>query len=307
MRLIFFRIYGMMGEEKTEKRGYGMLIDFHTHVFPDKLAPHAVEALTAGIYAQQGADYGNGQPLNVCMPTVSGLTALMQRAGVDRSVCLSVATNVHQQSAVNRFAYTVAQYGKAHGNVLYAFGAVHPLAPDWAEQLDTIARIGLSGVKLHPQFQETDFDAPEMLRLLRRAGELHLPVIFHAGEDIGLPPPTRTTPQKIRNVLDRIGGCTLIAAHLGGWQMWDDVERYLVGTPVYLDTAFISRFLPQEQCLRIIRAHGADRILFGSDAPWENPADTLQYLRTMPLTDAEFAKITHRNALRLLGEDPSDD
>ena len=277
-----------------------MVIDFHTHIFPDRLAPRALDALKLGIYRQQGADYRQGEALNVCMPTAEGLLALMQQAGIDKSVCLSVATNVHQQSAVNRFAYTIPQYGKAHGNSLYAFGAVHPQAPDWAEQLDTIARIGLSGVKLHPQFQETDFDAPEMLRIMRKAAQLGLPVIFHAGEDIGLPPPTRTTPQKIRNVLDKIDGCTLIAAHLGGWEMWDDVERYLVGTPVYFDTAFISRFLTQEQCLRIIRNHGADRILFGSDAPWENPADTLRYLRGLPLTEEEFAKITHRNALRLL-------
>lgn len=288
------------------KRVNRMIIDFHTHVFPDKLAPHAVEALVQGIYSQQGADYRMGETLNVCMPTVAGLTSLMQRAGVDRSVMLSVATNAHQQTAVNRFAYTVAQYGKAHGNVLYAFGAVHPQAEDWAEQLDTVAKIGLSGVKLHPQFQETYFDSPEMIRLLRRAASLGLPVVFHAGEDIGLPPPTRTTPQRVLNAFEKADGCTLIAAHLGGWKMWDDVERYLVGTPVYFDTAFISRFVPPEQCLRIIRAHGSEKILFGSDAPWEDPADTLRYLRALPLTADEWANITHRNALRLLKEEQYD-
>ena len=79
------------------------------------------------------------------------------------------------------------------------------------------------------------------------------------------------------------------------------VEEYLVGTPIFLDTAYIAQFLPPEQCLRIIRNHGADKVLFGSDSPWEDPADTLQYLRSLGLTDDELEQITHRNAARILG------
>ena len=95
-------------------------------------------------------------------------------------------------------------------------------------------------------------------------------------------------------------GSNLVAAHLGGWAQWDDVERYLVGTNINLDTAYIRLFIPPEQCLRIIRNHGADKILFGSDSPWEDPADTLKFLQSLNLTEQELALITHQNAQRLL-------
>ena len=97
-------------------------------------------------------------------------------------------------------------------------------------------------------------------------------------------------------------GSHLIAAHFGGWAEWDDVEQYLVGTPIHFDTAFIRQFIDPAQCLRMIRAHGADKVVFGSDSPWEDPADTLAFLQSLGLTEQELALITHQNAQRLLGE-----
>lgn len=78
------------------------------------------------------------------------------------------------------------------------------------------------------------------------------------------------------------------------------MERYLVGTPMLFDTAFISRFIAPEQCVRIFRSHGTEKVLFGSDTPWESPSETLHFLRALPLTEKEFAQITHENAERIL-------
>ena len=139
-------------------------------------------------------------------------------------------------------------------------------------------------------------------RILGKAEQLGLLVVFHAGADIGLPPPVYTSPKKIRHALDYVGGSNLIAAHLGGWAQWDDVEACLVGTPVHLDTAYIAQFIDPAQCLRIIRNHGAEKIVFGSDSPWEDPADTLRFLESLGLNETELSLITHENALRLLGE-----
>lgn len=277
-----------------------MLIDFHTHVFPERIAARTIEVLSAGIYREQGADYGAGQPLTCRPATVDGLLEAMDATGTDRSICLPIATKVEQTGSINRFA---ADINMTHGSRLTSFGALHPDDPDYARVLEQLAEAGFRGIKLHLQFQRRDIDSPGVIRLLRKATECGLLVIFHAGEDIGLPPPVYATPEKIGHVLSEVDGSKLIAAHLGGWNEWDDVERYLVGTPISLDTAFIRQFIPKEQALRIIRNHGADKILFGSDTPWESPADTLAFLHSLGLTDSELDLITHKNALRLLGED----
>lgn len=273
-----------------------MLIDFHTHVFPEKIAERSIDALVAGIKKEQGDDYGNGQPLTFRPATLQGLLDSMPAAGVTRSICLPIATKPSQTATINRYAEDI------RSAQALSFGTVHPADPDAEAVLDDLAARGFKGIKLHLQFQLYDIDSPEVIRILKRAERLGLLVIFHAGADIGLPPPVYTSPEKIRHALTEVEGSNLIAAHLGGWAMWDDVERYLIGTPVSLDTAFIRQFIPPEQCRRIIRNHGADKIVFGSDSPWENPADTLDFLRSLDLAEEELALITHKNALRLLGE-----
>ena len=277
-----------------------MLIDFHTHVFADQIADRAKEALIAGVYREQGPDYRRGEQLNFRELTVSALLDSMDKSGVDKSVCLHIATKPHQTAAINAFA---AEAAAESGGRILSFASIHPADPDWKATLDGIKAAGFRGIKLHPQFQLLPIDGTEFRSIIAYAVELGLFVMFHAGADIGLPPPYFASPKQISRLLrSGIDGIRLIAAHMGGWQMWDDVERYLVGTDILFDTAFVRDFLPPEQALRIIRNHGAKKILFGSDSPWEDPADTLAFLQSLGLTEQEFGLITHENAERLLGD-----
>lgn len=274
-----------------------MLIDFHTHIFPDAIAERSVAALEAGIRQMQGADYRNGEALAFRPATLDGLLASMTDAGVDKSICLPIATKPSQTATINRYAESV------RSERALSFGTLHPADPEWEQVLLDLKQRGFRGIKLHLQFQQYAIDSPEVLRILIKAEQLGLLTIFHAGDDIGLPPPIYATPEMIRHTLDYVSGEKLIAAHLGGWEQWDDVEEYLVGTPILMDTAFIADFIEPEQCTRIIRNHGAEKILFGSDSPWENPADTMRFLKLLGLTEQEMALITYKNALRLLGSE----
>ena len=124
--------------------------------------------------------------------------------------------------------------------------------------------------------------------------------VLHTGADIGRPPPVHCTPERLKNALGFIDGSNIIAAHLGGWRMWEDVYDLLAGTPIYMDIAFIADYIDIDLCRAIIKKHGADKILFGSDSPWETPAHTLKFLQSLNLgADAE-EKIKSENAKRLL-------
>jgi predicted TIM-barrel fold metal-dependent hydrolase len=102
-------------------------------------------------------------------------------------------------------------------------------------------------------------------------------------------------------LLDRVPDLKLVAAHLGGWMMWDEVAQKLVGTPIYFDTAFIADFIDKTAARDIINAHGAGKVLFGSDAPWEDPAKTLEFLRSLSIDPEDLKKICGTNAAGLLG------
>ena len=267
------------------------MIDFHTHIFPDGVAPKALTALIAGALRVEGKPV---TPHNDA--TLAGLLASMAENHVEVSVALPIATKPSQTPSINRFAQSV-QSASVH-----SFYSLHPAQQDREMVLEQIAETGGRGIKLHPEFQYADVDSPEMLSILKKAAELQLLVVLHAGQDIGMPPPVHCTPRMLARAMDPAPGCRIAAAHLGGWRMWTEVEECLVGRDdLWLDTAFVADYISPEQYLRIIRRHGAERILFGSDSPWESPAHTLEGLARLGLSDDEMQRITHDNAAALLG------
>lgn len=274
-----------------------MRIDFHTHIFPDTLAPRALAALIAGAKAQ-------GKSCPPCTDgTADGLRRLMQSCRVDKSVSLPIVTKLSQTPSVNRFA------AERQSAEICCFGGVHPLDPDCENILEQLAQSGFRGVKVHPEFQQFTADSPKALAFFRKAEALGLLVCIHAGEDIGFPPPYHCTPRMLRHVLEYVHGDNIVAAHLGGFGMWDDVERELVGTPIRMDTAFVGGFIEPAQYKRIIKSHGADKILFGSDAPWQSPAEAYRHLSALGLPEDDLDKILWRNAAVLLNlstDDPSE-
>jgi predicted TIM-barrel fold metal-dependent hydrolase len=269
-----------------------MIIDFHTHAFPEKIAARTIETLIAN--TARISDY----PMkNHTDGTASGLIAAEKRAGVDLAVVLPIVTNPRHTETVNRVA--METNAKAEG--LYSFGSLHPCDPDAVSWLDKLARDGFAGIKLHPEFQDYYADGKEAFEIYRRAAEYGMTVVFHAGRDIGYLPPVKTTPDMLLRIVDKIPDIKIVAAHLGGWMMWDEVAAKLCGSPIYFDTAFISDFIEPSLARDIINAHGAEKVLFGSDAPWEDPAHALEFLNSLDLDPNDLKKICGENAAGLLG------
>lgn len=281
-----------------------MIVDVHTHTFPDRIAAPTIEKLAQLAHIKPFTDGSN-----------SALLASMAQAGVDRSVVLPVATNIRQVFHVNDSAARLNQDYPRTG--VLSLGCLHPDLPQWREELDRIVELGLKGIKLHPVYQDVDFDDPRYLRILERCGELGLVVLTHAGLDVGFPGKVNCTPEMIRRAVEQVGPVTLILAHMGGWKNWDEVEALLPHTSVYLDTSFsLGSMVPlgdgyygpndvglmgEEQFVRIIRAFGAHRILFGTDSPWGGQAEDLALFRALPLTQEEQQAILGDNAQRLFG------
>ena len=269
-----------------------MIIDFHTHAFPEKIAARTLEVLianTARISDYPMKNYTDG--------TASGLLEVERRAGVDLAVVLPIVTNPKQSETINR----VAKETNDANCGLYSFGSLHPADPDALSWVDRLAEDGLKGIKLHPEFQNIYADSDEMTAVCRRAAQYGMTVVLHAGRDIGYLPPVKTEPDMILRLIDRVPDLKLVAAHLGGWMLWEEVAEKLVGTPIYFDTAFIADFIDKAAASDIINAHGADKVLFGSDAPWEDPAKTLKFLRSLSIDPEDLKKICGTNAAGLLG------
>ncbi len=280
-----------------------MIIDMHTHVFPDKIAAAAVEKLSR---VSRTPAFTDG--------TIHGLQRSMDAAQIDLSVILPVATNTSQVEKINSAAAALNETFAGKG--VFSLGSIHPEFLNWRAELSRVKNFGLKGIKIHPVYQATDLDDVKFLRILDRAAELDLIVVTHAGLDIGFPGVVKCSPQMARRVVDTVGNFKFVLAHMGGWKNWRDVPEILGGTKIFIDSSFSTgniiprsdfawsvdelKLLDAAQFMKFVEVFGADRILFGTDSPWTAQDTSLEFIRALPLAVADKNKILGLNAKRLL-------
>lgn len=270
-----------------------MIIDFHTHTYPDKIAAKTVEKLksAAGVPAHSDG-------------TASGLSASTVKAGIDYALVLPIATDPHQVTTINEVAYETNQ--SADRNRLLSFGAIHPDTPDAKQVLRGVVSRGIHGIKLHPDYQGVFFSDIRYKRIVEHATDLGLYIVVHAGVDIGLPEPVHTRPSDILEVIKDTGSDKLILAHMGGWRMWDEATDLLAGERVMIDTSFsttavdLEGMLDEDRFIEMVRAFGADKVLFGTDSPWSDQKESLDWILQTSLDKEEKDKILGENAAKIL-------
>ncbi|MBQ2719856.1 MAG: amidohydrolase family protein [Clostridia bacterium] len=268
-----------------------MIIDFHTHIFPDKIAESTVRAIEEGAKTPRHSD-----------GTAAGLIASMERAGVTLAVNHPVLTRARQFDHITAFAEEVNAREYPGARIL-SFGGVHPADPEAPDHVDELADRGFLGLKIHPDYQNTFFDDEAYIRILTRAKARGLITLTHAGVDAAyVRGEVHCTPERVVRVLDALGGYDrLVLAHIGGEQMSSEVLALLAGKEIYLDTAYSLHEMSAERFCEIVERHGDERILFATDSPWRDPAEELEKLRRMDLPAAALDNILYRNAAKLLG------
>lgn len=280
-----------------------MIIDFHTHTFPDAIAERAIKKL--GIPTRM-KNYHNG--------TQNGLLQSMKEANVDYSILLPIATKPSQTASINENAILLNSISDQTG--LISFGAIHPDETDVASVLKGLANANVRGIKLHPHFQDTFVDDPKYISIIKTAEYYDLCVLIHAGNDASYPNAKTASVEHLSHLLDCVNYSKIILAHMGGLGVSEEVEKRLLDRDVYFDTALSLRTIqpaegtfrdPEEQppisqdrFSHFVKVHGADRILFGTDCPWDSQKEMIQTIQSSGLSQHEVDLILGENAQKLL-------
>jgi uncharacterized protein len=258
-----------------------MIVDAHTHVYPDRVARKAIAGSPADLKR-----FGDG--------TVASLTEVMDAAGVDRSVCLGVANTADRVDNANRFA------GSLDPARLVGFGSVHPgLSPE--DNVASLRAHGLRGAKVHPMFQDLRLDDPSLLATLdAMSGEFA--VIIHVGA-AGEDPGDRCSPAMLAEIVRQFPRLDVIACHFGGYRRFEEAVETVIGLPVYVDTSWPPSLgvLAPERVRAVIEKHGPDRVVFASDWPMADPAAEIAVIRSLGLSDTDTDAVLGGNVSRLLG------
>lgn len=268
-----------------------MLIDFHTHVFPEKIAATTIAKLEKSSDTHAFTD-----------GTVDGLVNEMRRGGADICVTLPVLTKPSQFDSVANFALSVNERFKYSEKRLISFGGIHPACDDIAGKMRFLKDNGIKGVKIHPDYQDTFIDDEGYYKILCAAKDNDMIVVTHAGVDDGYKGlPVKCPPTLVKKVMDRVPYGKFVLGHYGGHSQWEDVLDLLCGYDCYFDTAFTLHEIREELFKKILIKHGADKILFATDCPWRGIKEDYGILSSYGLDERTFNKITYENSLKLLG------
>ncbi len=263
------------------------IADCHCHVYPDSLAPKAIKGI-ASFYGLEMTRKMSERG------TVSDMKEREYRVGIGHQIIFSVATTPHQVSSINRF---ISAEVEASEGTLTGLGTIHPECPDLRAAVDEIIKLGLKGIKIHPDFQQTAADDRRYMKVYEYC-EGRLPVLIHCGDSRK----DFSNPGRILPVLEAFPALTVIGAHLGGWSVWDESVKVLPHHGnFYVDCSSSFPFMIPEKAVSIIRIYGADRVIFGTDYPLWDPAEELDKLLSLGLNENELELITHKNAEKLFG------
>lgn len=260
-----------------------MKFDFHVHAFPDKVAPRAISVLAQNSGYDPQSD-----------GTFADTAHKMAEGGTERFVLLNIAQTPAQQHNANSFVI------EHNGNGVYAFAALHPFAEDALYELDRAKEAGLRGVKLHPEYQGFDMDDKAVYPFYEACAKRDMILLFHAGFDTAYPDSRRGYPDRSSKVVKDFAGAKIVLAHLGNCMDTRESLELLCDLDCYLDLSICYKTLPANQIREVVHAHSADKILYGTDFPWGNIADTDAMVESLGLTTEEKEKIYYKNAEELL-------
>ena len=257
------------------------IIDVHCHVFPEKIANSAAQNI--GTYYSLEVN-GDG--------TMKTMMRLAENVNMHKFVICSAATKAINVEHANDFVYNCVK----DNDMLVGLGTTHADYNNTEKEFERIVSMDLRGIKLHTDFQGFDIDTPNMDTAYRMCEKYRLPILFHVGD----PKCDHSRADKLYNVLQKFPDLIVIAAHMGGYSTKELAEKYFVGTNVYFDCSEWHNYMTASELTDMIRRHGVEKILFGSDYPLYSAASTAEMLvKETDLTEDELEKIFFENASKL--------
>jgi len=260
-----------------------MIIDIHTHAWPDKIASKAKKSLESSYTVKF-----------VGVPTVKTLLQYMDKNSIDMSVICSVATRPEQVPSINDWLFSIKN------QKIKFFAALHPGYPGWRDELKRI-RDNTFGIKLQPSFQDFYVDDEIAFPIYEEIEKTGLVILFHSGAELSPEMVVRATPKRLLKVKEKFPRLKMIAAHFGGFRFWDEVKKFLLGKDIYLDTSAFFGYLPDEEAKELILNHRCDRIVFGTDFPIIDQKQDLDYFEKLGFAKGLKERIFSGNARDLLG------
>ncbi len=257
------------------------IIDIHTHIYPDEIAQKATDSVRN--FYSIGCDTMNG--------TVDMLLEKGKQAGIEKYVILPVGIRPDRVRHINDF---IQQQAKAH-SCFIPFGTVHAAMDDLSDEVERLLALNVKGIKMHPDSQQFPIDDIRLFPMYE-AIRGRIPVLLHMGDHRY----NYSHPVRLRKVMDMFPGLKVIAAHFGGYSMYETARELLQDTDCVMDLSSSMMFMEPGVPEKYINLYGAERIAYGTDYPMWDPVTEVERFLQLDLTDDQKEQIAYKTATRIL-------
>jgi predicted TIM-barrel fold metal-dependent hydrolase len=271
---------------------------------------------------------GNGHPMLPAMTDLDVRLGDMDEQGIDMAVLSVIVPGVDWFPAADGVAVArdandeLAEVTRAHPDRFAAMAVLPTQAPEAAAaELERATALGLRGAIVYSNAAGRNLDEPDLQVIFDTAAALGQPIYLHPTFPLSAPTmsayaliPTLgflvdTTTAALRLVLgglyDRHPDFKLVVSHVAS------LIPYLVGRIDYEagkdPNGYGALSVPPSEHLRLLYTDGvcawppalrlaveflgADRVMFGSDYPYWDPADSSEALRAAGFTEADAQAI----------------
>ncbi len=258
------------------------IIDVHNHIYPEKIVGKATDAIGV-FYDINMAHLGTGDEL----------VAAGKKAGIEKFVVCSAATVPGQVEIINNF---IKKECDAHPEFI-GFGTLHPDFKDCEREIARMKEMGLTGVKLHPDFQKFNIDDENAFPMFKAIRDNGMWLIVHLGDDRY----DYSAPEKMASVLEKLPGLKLIGAHFGGYRRWESsLEVYKPGS-LYFDISSSMHFMSKELIFKFFDRYGIESFFWGTDFPMWDHAEELKVFFDLGLSEEQNQMILYDNFAKAYG------
>ncbi|RME63794.1 MAG: hypothetical protein D6778_09005 [Nitrospirae bacterium] len=261
-------------------------IDFHTHIFPEKIAEEALRRLSE-----------HSGPYKPCTDgTARGLLESMERAGIEASVVANIATKPTQMWPIYEFCTEIKS------TKLYPLVSFHPenSLSEVRQLIRKAKQSGIFGVKLHPMYQNFWIDEDRMFPFYKAVADEGMFLMFHTGYDIAFPGNEQAHVLRLKKVAERLPSLHIVSTHMGGWHQWQYLKELSELENLYTETSMTITETGPDRFLELLEEFPLERIFFGTDSPWTDQKEMVEAILGLPIETPKKEALLRENAIAFI-------
>ena len=268
------------------------IFDIHTHIYPDSVAQKAIDSLSRFYEFEKYYHFE---------PSGKGTFEDLQSSCLKYDICgclmLCVATNPKQVCHINDFMADIVRENASDRFTPIGFAGIHQDFPDIPTEVERIKKLGLKGIKIHPDIQGVNIDDKRLMELYE-AIEGKMPLYLHMGDNREEYQFSAT--ERLVKIKKRFPNLEVVAAHLGGYTAWKKIGLLTDFDKIWFDSSSALWVIDSVYAKSVIEALGYERVMFGTDYPVAYANEELERFMKVELDEKVRADILYNNAARFL-------